>query len=519
MKRVRSANHFNTHFVVKSTITQISTGTQVFGKENAKAKKIRTRRERYRSVLHAVMNHPISFPFMLPVDSTKHPEYKDVVKTPMSLKQVESNLECGTYDDDDDDEIKFIQDMKLIFSNCKLYNGTDSEIWSWADVLEKETSRLMSLSPPLESVDDVKEMGTSSYLEKMRQENLVLRRWTRNDATPHNIEHRISLLHYLINDLACVDSQREKINNVAMYRYNCLQTYKNALVEINQKSLNESDDEEEEEEEAENNDTNTSLPSSVQRANMYRRAVYRHQSTLVPFQSPGLDGLVVNVLSLGTVSKQSGFHTVREIWPIGFTSSVRIGKTTYTSTISSESNDKVSFQVAYCDKDDREKKTIVTASSANEVWNKVMKCRWKGTHLFGLDHPLVCIAIEGMWNVFDCDKYVFRERRLGCDQDSFYTSQLHPSYLGYLNATHFDQKVSTESLFDPRFVSPTFARTGETAARITRHVRRRGKCAFCGWDREISSSSRMFSVQIHSNMCGFVHSECADSVREVRACS
>ena len=67
-----------------------------------------------------------------------------------------------------------------------------------------------------------------------------------------------------------------------------------------------------------------------------------------------------------------------------------------------------------------------------------------------IDHPLVCIAIEGMWNVFDCDKYVFRERRLGCDQDSFYTSQLHPSYLGYLNATHFDQEVSTESLFDPR---------------------------------------------------------------------
>ena len=149
----------------------------------------------------------------------------------------------------------------------------------------------------------------------------------------YNIEHRISLLHYLIHDLASVDSQREKINNVAMYRYNCLQTYKNAYKEINQKSLNESDDEEEEEEEeAENNDTNTSLPISVQRANMYRRAVYRHQSTLVPFQSPGLDGLVVNVLSLGTVSKQSGFHTVREIWPIGFTSSVRIGKTTYTST-------------------------------------------------------------------------------------------------------------------------------------------------------------------------------------------
>ena len=113
-------------------------------------------------MLHAVMNHPISFPFMLPVDSTQHPEYKDVVKTPMSLKQVESNLECGTYDDDNN---KFVQDMKLIFSNCKLYNGTDSEIWSWADVLEKETSRLISSPSLLESVDDAKEMGTS-YLER-----------------------------------------------------------------------------------------------------------------------------------------------------------------------------------------------------------------------------------------------------------------------------------------------------------------------------------------------------------------
>ena len=90
----------------------------------------------------------------------------------------------------------------------------------------------------------------------MRQENLVLRRWTRNDATPHNIEHRISLLHYLIHDLASVDSQR-KDQRVAMYRYNCLQTFKNAYKEINQKSLNESDEEcsSDEDEYEEDNDT------------------------------------------------------------------------------------------------------------------------------------------------------------------------------------------------------------------------------------------------------------------------
>ena len=198
-------------------------------KGKQKTKKIFVLAERDTDRCHTVMNHPISFPFMLSVDTKQHPEYEDVVKKPMTLEQVESNLECGTYDKNDD---KFIQDMMLIFSNCKLYNGTDSEIWTWADVLEKETSRLM---PPsrLDSVQEkhVKEISPNKYLEKMRQELLLLRRWTRDDASPVKIEHRISLLHYLIHDLASIDTEREKINNVAMYRYNCLRTYQNRVAD------------------------------------------------------------------------------------------------------------------------------------------------------------------------------------------------------------------------------------------------------------------------------------------------
>jgi len=367
----------------------------------------------------------------------------------MNLKSVESNLECGKYDEDNNNDM-FVRDLMLIFSNCKLYNGKDSNIWSWADVLEKETLRLISIRITRKDIDDedihtcpvclsslnsniksivlckscdrtchisccsVKKTKkqyylcksceknmkkkntkksddvtvedtshvhpafskdvavirsdtdsnnislrspvtqgyhvvkpTESYETKLAQlrRNLVsLRRWTRNDATPHNIEYRFSLLHFLIHDLASVETEKENINNVAMYRYNCVRKHQNAKIEIDQKREMMMEDEEEKEEElsTEFYDIMTSV-SSLERANMYRRAVYRHTPS-VPFQSPGLDKLIVTVHSLGIVS---GFHSTTEIWPVGFKSSVQIRQKSYQSKIL-KSEDGICFQVE-CD--------------------------------------------------------------------------------------------------------------------------------------------------------------------------
>jgi len=131
------------------------------------------------------------------------------------------------------------------------------------------------------------------------------------------------------------------------------------------------------------------------------------------------------------------------------------------------------------------------------------------------------MAIEGMSNVLDCQRYVFREWRLGHNLASTYISQLHPSHFGYLNKAYLEnqeEKKTDAIAYDPRLVSPMFftnIKQQQSASRIARYARKRGKCMFCGWRTEMSSSSRMLSVRIDSSMCRFVHTECVQSVRKV----
>lgn len=66
-----------------------------------------------------------NFPFLQPVDpvALNIPHYFEVVKTPMDLGTIQSNLANNKYENADD----FERDVRLIFSNCYLFNpdGTD----------------------------------------------------------------------------------------------------------------------------------------------------------------------------------------------------------------------------------------------------------------------------------------------------------------------------------------------------------------------------------------------------------
>lgn len=68
----------------------------------------------------------IAWPFMEPVDPIKLgiPDYFTIVKNPMDLSTVKKKLDSGAYTNGDE----FEADIRLIFQNCYLYNGLESDV-------------------------------------------------------------------------------------------------------------------------------------------------------------------------------------------------------------------------------------------------------------------------------------------------------------------------------------------------------------------------------------------------------
>lgn len=64
--------------------------------------------------------------FHLPVDPVKYNilDYNDIITNPMDFGTIKFKLNNGVY-------VKiseFIEDMKLVFDNCILYNGANSDV-------------------------------------------------------------------------------------------------------------------------------------------------------------------------------------------------------------------------------------------------------------------------------------------------------------------------------------------------------------------------------------------------------
>lgn len=59
-----------------------------------------------------------SIPFREPVDCLEHPDYHQVIDTPMDLRTVKEDLLGGNYES----PTEFAKDMKLIFTNSRSYN-------------------------------------------------------------------------------------------------------------------------------------------------------------------------------------------------------------------------------------------------------------------------------------------------------------------------------------------------------------------------------------------------------------
>ncbi|KAF4047038.1 Bromodomain [Phytophthora infestans] len=116
--------------------------------------------DRCLKIVACLKSHPFSKPFLTPVENV--PMYTRVVKQPMDLSKIENKLKKGAYVVDSNmaasgakklDVTHFANDIRLMWSNCKLFNDDGSGITRAADILSAGFERLYkeSVEPPLTS--------------------------------------------------------------------------------------------------------------------------------------------------------------------------------------------------------------------------------------------------------------------------------------------------------------------------------------------------------------------------------
>lgn len=79
-------------------------------------------------------------PFLQPVDpiALGIPDYTEKIKNPMDLQTIKEKLDGKAYESNDD----FLQDMRLMFNNCYLYNGEGSPVGQMGKELEKAFDKM-----------------------------------------------------------------------------------------------------------------------------------------------------------------------------------------------------------------------------------------------------------------------------------------------------------------------------------------------------------------------------------------
>ncbi|TXT07179.1 hypothetical protein VHUM_03349 [Vanrija humicola] len=90
-------------------------------------------------VLNDLQNDPSAWPFVKPVDSGVVTDYYSVIKNPMDLSTMEYKLDNNHYMSIDD----FEADARLIFANCRQYNGEKNQYANLANKLERSLDRIL----------------------------------------------------------------------------------------------------------------------------------------------------------------------------------------------------------------------------------------------------------------------------------------------------------------------------------------------------------------------------------------
>ena len=88
---------------------------------------------RLKTVVRKLAEHPDAKIFRFPVNPNHAPNYYEVIKNPMDLSTIETNINSNLYVTSDD----FSRDVELIFLNCYKYNYEGSAEYSMGKSLER----------------------------------------------------------------------------------------------------------------------------------------------------------------------------------------------------------------------------------------------------------------------------------------------------------------------------------------------------------------------------------------------
>ncbi|KAI0881990.1 histone acetyltransferase GCN5 [Annulohypoxylon maeteangense] len=86
-----------------------------------------------RRFLYQIQNHKQAWPFLNPVNRDEVPDYYNVITSPMDLSTMEERLHQAQYNAPKD----LVDDLKLIFNNCRKYNDETTVYNKCAVKLEK----------------------------------------------------------------------------------------------------------------------------------------------------------------------------------------------------------------------------------------------------------------------------------------------------------------------------------------------------------------------------------------------
>ncbi|KAM3955970.1 LOW QUALITY PROTEIN: uncharacterized protein ACR2FA_010081 [Aphomia sociella] len=93
-------------------------------KEKNTAKKLQKDMQVCKNLLCEMECHEHAWPFLIPVNTKQFPQYKKVIKCPMDLSTIKRKLQDSNYKSKED----FATDVRLVFSNCEVFNDDDSPV-------------------------------------------------------------------------------------------------------------------------------------------------------------------------------------------------------------------------------------------------------------------------------------------------------------------------------------------------------------------------------------------------------
>jgi len=87
----------------------------------------------YKELVDRIMRNRHSWAFNQPVTDAEAPHYHDIIKHPMDLGTIKTNLNSNTYKTVNE----FISDVHLVWANAHTYNDAESPFYKYASELSE----------------------------------------------------------------------------------------------------------------------------------------------------------------------------------------------------------------------------------------------------------------------------------------------------------------------------------------------------------------------------------------------